>query len=131
MSDEKNAPSSPSNGFDVGLTMELHFDDLFPSKRVVKLQTEPEGTPEIVAAALAGLQGLSTAGAAGQPKAQASDSENISAYIDPYFDDLPLEQLPKGKTLEQYRASIQILIKIVGDKPLLQLGRKDANRLST
>lgn len=128
MSDKKKTPYSPSKGFEVGLTMELHLDDLFPSKKVVKLQTEPGDTPEIVAAALAGLQGLSTAGAAGQAKFQATDSPNISAYIDLYFDDIPLEQRPKGKTLEQYRASIQTFIKIVGDKPLLQLDRKDANR---
>lgn len=128
MSDEKKTPHSPFEGFGMGLKMELHLDELFPSKKVVKLQTEPGDTPEIVAAALAGLQGLSTAGAAGQAKVQSPASENISAYIDPYFDNLPLEQRPKGKTLEQYRASIQTFIKIVGDKPLLQLGRKDANR---
>jgi integrase len=128
MSDKKKTPYSPVEGFGMGLKLEFHFDELCPSKKFVKLQTEPEDTPEIVAAALAGLQGISPAGAAPQAKAQAPESEKISAYIDPYFDNLPLEQRPKGKTLEQYRASIQTFIKIVGDKPLLQLGRKDANR---
>lgn len=91
MSDEKNTPDSPFEGFQMGLTMELHLDDLFPSKKVVKIQTEPGDTPEIVAAALAGLQGIAPAGATGPAAAHAAESEKISTYIDPYFNNLPLE----------------------------------------
>jgi hypothetical protein len=63
MPDEKKAPPSPFEGFEMGLMIELHLDDLFPSKKVVKIQTEPGDTPELVATALAGLQAIGLAGA--------------------------------------------------------------------
>jgi len=127
MSDEKKMPQTPFGGFEMGLMMELHLDDLTPSKKVIKIQTEPGDTPEIIAAAMAGLREIAPLGAAVHSIASTSESQNISAYVEPYFDSLPLEQRPNEKSLDQYRASIRTFLKIVGDKPLLELNRKDRN----
>lgn len=129
MLDKKKTLHNTSGGFDVGLKLEIDFDDFLKPKKL-NIQTEPGDAPNAVPDALSAIfgggAGAQVAGSGKQT--EASESKHISAYMDPYFDNLPLEQRPKGKTLEQYRASIQTFIKIVGDKPLFQLGRKDANR---
>jgi integrase len=112
----------------MGLKLELDFDEFLKPKKQ-NIQTEPGDASDAVPKALAAIFGGGrAAGAAGQRAAKAIETENISAYIDLYFDSLPLEERPNEKTLEQYRASIQTFIKTVGDKPLHQLDRKDANR---
>jgi hypothetical protein len=39
-------------------------------------------------------------------------SDLISSYVESYFDNLPAEQRPKGKTLEQYRAKSRRLSRL-------------------
>jgi hypothetical protein len=57
MSDHKKAPHGSPSDLDVGLIMELHFDAATPTKRSVRIQTEPHDTAEIVSAALAAIHG--------------------------------------------------------------------------
>jgi integrase len=129
MSSNKKTPTDPFDGSEWGLKLEIDFDEFLKPKKL-NIQSELGDAPDAVPNALAAIFGGGGAGHTGTAEGTLApaESENVSAYIDPYFDSLPAEQRPKGKTLEQYRASIQTFIKIVGDKPLLELGRKDANR---
>jgi integrase len=54
--------------------------------------------------------------------------ENVSAYVEPYMRDLRAEDKQSEKTLESYLAAVKTFIKIVGDKPLLNLSHQDCNR---
>ncbi|MYM32649.1 hypothetical protein GTP58_30385 [Duganella sp. CY15W] len=77
------------------------------------------------------LQATNSHSAAGGAKLDPSSVARavpMSAYIEPYFDAIPVEQTPNEKSLEAYRAAINTFIKIVGDKPLQQLGVQEQNR---
>ncbi len=126
MSDQKKTPHDPFDGSEWGLIPEISFDEFKRPK--LTLIREPGDTPEDrIQAQAEFLKAAGWAGAGSQAD-EPSPSELISAYIDKYCDSWPDEQEKKDKTVEQYRASIRTFIKIVGDKPLLELNRKDANR---
>jgi hypothetical protein len=130
MSIPNKPPLDPLEGFEMGLMWELPI----PGFGVAKVRSEETDTPEQIAVAItstlnfAAAMADGSAGAGSPSAAPARESQVISAYVESYFDNLPAEQRPNRKSLEQYRASFQTFIKIVGDKALLQLERKDANR---
>lgn len=125
MSSKNKALQSASAGFDVGLTLEINFDE-FLRPQSAKLQTEPHDTPEAIRAA---VEALSAAGAgAPAPRTSASGTQLLSAYVDGYLDSFPKDQRPNDKSLEAYRAAINTFIKIVSDKPLQALAVQDQNR---
>lgn len=122
---QKKAPHTALAGLDVGLTLEISFDEYLRPQNA-KLQTDPHDTPEAIRAAVEALAAAGTG--TSSPRASESSTQLLSAYVDAYLGSFPEDQRPNDKSLEAYRAAINTFIKIVGDKPLHALAIQDQNR---
>lgn len=121
MSDQKKTPQDPFDGSEWGLTMEFHIDTSTPTKKIVKFQTEPHDTPEIIAAALAAING--TAGPAPAPK---KPSPLFSELIEDYKRDRLAAKRWTPKTQDENLAVYKLCMDIIGDLPISEIGEEQA-----
>jgi integrase len=122
MSEQKNPPPGPLGSLDLGLIMEFHFDTLTPTKKTVRFQTEPHDTPEMVAAALAAINGTAGAGPQELKKSTCLFSELIEDY--------KRDRLAAGKwtpkTQDENLAVYKLCLTIIGDLPIGDIGDDQA-----
>lgn len=122
MSEQKKPLPAPLSGLDVGLIMEFHFDTATPTKKTVRLQTEPHDTPEMVSAALAAITG--TAGAGTQEPIKTSPL--FSELIEDYKRDRLAAGKWTPKTQDDNLAVFRLCIDIIGDLPINMIGDDQA-----
>ena len=121
MSNQKKTPQDSFDGSEWGLTMEFHIDTSTPTKKMVKFQTEPHDTPEIIAAALAAINGT-----AGPAPATKKHSPLFSELIEDYKRDRLAAKRWTPKTQDENLAVYKLCMDIIGDLPISEIGEDEA-----
>lgn len=115
MPNPKKPPQDLSDDSEWGLIMEFHIDTSTPTKKMVKFQTEPHDTPEIIAAALATING--TAGPAPAP-APKMHSPLFSELIEDYKRNRLAANKWTPTTQKENLAAYKLFMDIIGDLPI-------------
>ena len=119
MPDQKKTPQDPCDGSEWGLTMEFHIDTSTPTKKIVKFQTEPHDTPEIITAALTAINGTAAS-------ARKKLSPLFSELVEDYKRDRLAAKRWTPKTQDENLAVYKLCMDIIGDIPIIEIGEEQA-----